>query len=265
MLKRILLIFLVLIAAVYPAFEVQVVRPSLIARGNIGSLHPGSLNPAANIEREGYYFGVNYSNLFGLKSLQLWNFDFSWSKNRKTAYSLYISSFGNNIYQENTYNLGYSRLFKDKISVAMKVSFYDLVIVGFDRTGALGLSFGAKFYLTGNLNATLLFQNINHPKIIEKHESLPETFSSAIQWQPTQQIEVNLEIFKDSIFPFVTRTGIKADFLKYFYIMMGAEFNPDCGTGGLGVLWKTIDIEAAIRRHDNLPDSFYFGCNISIK
>ena len=163
------------------------------------------------------------------------------------------------------YEIALCKMIREKIALGLSLKYYDLLIVNFDRTGALGLNLGSKLYLSDNMGISLLYQNINTPKICDKTEALPQTFSIGFQWFAHRMLEINGELFKDTLFPFVPRAGIKVNFLKNISGYVGMQFDPDRLGGGISCHWKTFQFDFAILNHLALPCTYYFGCNFSIK
>lgn len=249
---------------VYAAFEMQVLNPSFIARGGIISIHSGSLNPAATLENQGIKFRVDYSNLFGIKGLRHSDFNVGWGNNNKRGAFLYVNSLGSQIYQENTYGIGYCHLIRKVIALGLLVKYYDLTIAGYDRAGTIGLTFGSKFYMNDIFRMSLLFQNVNAPKICNKSDALPESFTFGIQWIPDSRVEIDGEIFKDTIFPFSTRVGVKLAIFQGLFGLLGIQLNPDRYSGGISCYWNSFQFDVAILHHIVLPYTFYFGCSYKI-
>ncbi len=262
--RRLLFFLLFSFIKVYAAFEVQALNPSFIARGGIISIHSGSLNPAATLENQGIKFRVDYSNLFGIKGLRCCDFSIGWGSESKRGASFHVNSLGSQIYQENTYGIGYCQSIRNVIALGVIVKYYDLEIAGYDSTGAIGLTFGSKFYLNDFLRMSLLFQNVNAPKICNKSDALPESFTFGIQWIPDSRVEIDVEIFKDTIFPFSTRVGAKVAVFQGLFGLLGVQLNPDRYSGGISFVWNGFQFDAAILHHVVLPYTFYFGCSYNI-
>lgn len=265
MMPRKVLFFLIFtFIKVYAAFELQTLNPDFIARGGIISIHPMSLNPAVMLENQGIRFRVDYSNLFGIKGIRCCDFNVGWGSRNKRGASLYVNSVGSQIYQENTYGIGYCHSIRNVIALGAIVKYYDLTIAGYARTGTIGLTIGSKFYMNDFLRMTLLFQNVNAPKICNKSDTLPESFTFGIQWIPDSRLEINAEIFKDTIFPFSTRVGAKVAIFKGVSGLLGVQLNPDRYSGGISCSWNSFQFDVAILHHVVLPYTIYFGCSCSI-
>jgi len=247
------------------AFEIQTVDPAAIACGHIVSLHPGLLNPAVNLEQKVWQLKASYTNLFGLKALQCWNLALYGGYGPKQGGGLLLSSLGNPDYQENSLSCSHAFQVHPHIFIGLSLTGYSLSIVGYSRTWSWGLNTGAKLYLHESLNVAILYQNINNAKVYQGDEALPQTFSMGLQWYAYPRLECDLEIFKDTLYPFATRAALKMELIPNIVAMTGVQLNPDRFAAGLQCRWKRMGFSAALFHHQALPITFYFGCHVSCK
>jgi len=248
----------------FAAFEVETVNPSLIGRAGICSLHPMSSNPAADLDLAGWNVRSNYTQLFGLKEIRCWDLYLLKSWSGKRAAHLAVRSLGNALYAENCFAGGYAGLIGESIRWAASLRYYRIDIPGYDQRGWLGLSLGSKFTLKDRLHCALLLQNLNRAWGRNQAVDIPESFVLACQWFPWDYLEIDAEIFKDTLYPFSTRLGLQLRLLKYLSAQMGVQLQPDRLACGLSLHWKAIRFDAALLHHTVLPATLYVGCAIHI-
>jgi hypothetical protein len=241
MIKKTMIIGCLLITTGFAAFELQTVNPSSIALGNVISLYPYSLNPAAQTEAVGKYLRFDYSRIFSIKGLDYYEVQAGWTSIRKRSYGAVLRSFGNPVYQEKTIVFNHARR---------------------DSDGAVGLTIGAKCYISEQMQFAVLFQNVNSPSLYDRSNRLPECFSAGLSYTPLPRIDWCLELFKDTEFPFSTRTGVRIKTLSCLDLMVGAQLNPDRFSGGLTLHWKQFRFDAAFLHHLVLPYTIYCGFGI---
>lgn len=261
--KRIISLIFILGFNVYAAFEIQTVDPFLIAMGGVVSIHPMSLNPANIIEEKGANFRISFSNLYGIKGLKRWEFNAGFGGKRHGA-SLMVHSLGNSIYQELSIGVRYCEFIRDVILLGGSIQYYSLGISGYGNAGTIGLSIGSKLYLSSDFRMALLFQNVNGPRISEEKDSLPQSFALGIQWLPNQRVEINGELFKETIFPFSTRVGMSIKIINGIRCLLGVQLNPDRFSGGVSCRWNHFQFDVAVLHHMQLPYTIFFGCGCSI-
>ncbi len=246
------------------AFEVETVNPSLIGRAGICSLHPMSSNPAADLELSGWNLRSNYTQLFGLKEIRCWDLYLLKSWSGKRAAHLAVRSLGNALYAENCFTGGYASAFGEDVHWAVSLRYYRIDIPGYGQRGWLGLSLGSKFTLSDRLHCALLLQNLNRAWGRGQATDIPESFVLACQWFPWEYLEIDAEIFKDTLYPFSTRLGLQLHLVKYLSALMGVQLQPDRLACGLSFHWKAIRFDAALLHHTVLPATLYIGCALHI-
>jgi len=262
MLRKHILILCLGLESGFAAFEIQSINPQLIALGGVVSLVPSSPNPAANTEQVGKLCRFDYSRLYGIKGLDCYEAYCRWTTVRHRALGLALRSFGNSIYSENTLEISWAIQYRDFLAIGIAANYFQIDIAGYGMSGTVGLSVGTKYYLSRTFQLAVLFQNINRPKIYAKPEHLPECFSLGMQLKPYRQLEWNVEVFKDTGFPFTPRTGICIKALSFLDIRLGVQLNPDRLSGGFSLYWKGLQCDVAYLHHMVLPATIYVGCGL---
>jgi len=261
--KRLIFLLLLSFCMASGAFEIATVAPGAIARGGIVSVGPDGTNPAAIVNDNGCFCGLNYTNLYGIKNLQCWDADILVTARSKNGYALRLNVLGNTVYQEKSLGFSYGRQFSKSIAVGVTINYYDLTISGYRRTGTAGFTCGAKFFPDTTLNFTLLFENVNAPKICDGQENLPQIFAFGWQWQALGRCELSGEIFKDTRRPFIFRSGLRIEIVRGCDLLAGVQFNPDRFAGGFEITWRRIRFACAVQHHPALPFTFYYGCGLN--
>ena len=262
MIKKSMIIGCLLVTTGFAAFELQTVNPSSIALGNVISLYPYSLNPAAQTENVGKFLRFDYSRIFGIKGLDYYELQAGWTSIGKRSYGAVLRSFGNPIYQEKTIVFNHARRIINVLAAGVSLHFYHIAISGYDSDGTVGLTIGAKCYISEQLQFAVLFQNVNSPSLYDRSSRLPECFSAGLSYTPHPRIDWCMELFKDTEFPFSTRTGVRIKTLPCLDLMVGAQLNPDRFTGGLALHWKQFRFDAALLHHLVLPYTICCGFGI---
>lgn len=263
--RNLLFIFAIIVIKLNGAFELQTLNSEIIATGGITSITLFGNNPAISDNNYKFLVASNYTNLFGIKDLHCWDFGALYNFSQANSVYLKSNSVGNDIYQENTYQLGYARHLEIPISVGISVSLFDLSIVTFKTERAIGLNFGICYYLNENIFVSSLYGNVNRPKICDSKEELPQYYAMGINWTIIPRIEVKAELFKDTIYPFNSRFGTKIKLHRNINFFTGLQTNPDRFSSGLSIALFNVKFTSAIQTHLKLPETYYFGCQFFIK
>ncbi|HPC36678.1 MAG TPA: hypothetical protein P5268_07330 [Candidatus Marinimicrobia bacterium] len=263
MLKRSLICLSLGIGIAQAAFEIHQASPVIIAGGGTISVLPDGSNPATLIEKSGLSTSCDYSNLYGIKNLQIWEIGLFYNHHSKTGFALRLSTLGNPVYQEKTIGFSCARRILPLISLGATVNYYDLTISNYPRTGTVGLNCGLKLFPDSTLGFAILFENINAPKICDRQEPLPQVFAFGWQWKPIRRGDLSGEIFKDTRFPFTWRSGIRFEVFTGCNLLAGVQFNPDRFSGGLELSWHKFQIALAFLHHPTLPYTVYYQCGLN--
>ena len=264
--KKSLLCLLFVFQRIFAAFETQTIQPNLIARGGLVSIHSDGLNPAAIGEASVLRFDAVYSNLFGLKELQSWKGNVAWAPASSTnAFRFGVGAFGESIYQERTLQASFGREIRKFMRVGISIDYYHLSVSGYENAGSLGVTAGAKFYPTDDWRLSVVYINANQPKLSGSKEKLPQAFAVGCQyfWEP--QLEVDAEIFKDTMFPFSFRVGTRVNLWRGLNGLIGFQSNPDRFSAGLNLAVGKFRFDFAVQQHISLPLTYFVGCGFQIK
>jgi hypothetical protein len=263
--KAVFLLLFGWIVVLQAAFELQCVNSEIMATGGITSLHPFGCNPGVFDTGPKFLVATNYTNLFGIKELHCWDCNIRYIFLENNSLTIKSNSVGNDLYQENTYQLGFARRLTIPVSIGISVAYYDLNIKEYLSENAIGLNLGICYYINEKVKATSLFGNVNRPKICNNNELLPEYFAFGWCWQIHDRIEVSTELFKDTIYPFNTRFGIDLKVCEYINLYSGLQTNPDRFSGGISINFLNIQFTSSMQNHLNLPNTYYFGCTFHLK
>lgn len=247
------------------AFELQSIGSEIIATGGITSTSIFGNNPAIMSNNHKIIFSSNYTNLFGIKDLHCW--DVGTLFNIGDYNSIYFkgNSIGNEIYQENTYQLGYSHKFELPISIGISFSFYDLSIIEMDKEQTFGINLGICYFINEKIYASTFYGDINSPQICDGNEKLPQFYSAGLNWTLHEKVELKAELFKDTMFPFNSRFGTKIHLIKNIDFYTGIQTNPDRFSSGITISLFNLKFTSSFQTHQKLPETYYFGCQFFIK
>ena len=261
-------LFILLLCFVYKlnaAFELQTFSSESIATGGIISTTVFGNNPAIIDDNYKFLVSSNYSNLFGIKELHCWDFGALYRWGEYNSISIKANSVGNDIYQENTYQIGFARKLELPISLGVSVSLFDLSIVEFDKERAVGVNLGVCYFLTEKLFVSTLYGNVNAPKICNGKEELPQYYAIGLNWEIIPRIEIKGELFKDTIYPFNARFGTAIKLHNNINFFTGLQTNPDRFSSGISIQLFNVKFTSSMQTHLKLPETYYFGCQFYIK
>jgi hypothetical protein len=254
--------FVFLFSSCFAAFELQSVNTVSIALGNMNSLYPSSLNPAAQVECRGKLARFDYARIFNIKGLDYYETRLSHGFRGNQAAGISMQIFGNSLYQEKTFETQYARRLLEMVSIGLAVRLYHISITGYQNSVTAGVTMGVCYYLNERLTLATLFQNVNNPKIYRESNQLPQCYSLGVRYRMVPQIELYAELFKDIEFPFNPKGAILLQALPILDIMLGIQYHPNRYSGGLSFHWRKLRFDLALQHHMVLPYTLYCGFGI---
>lgn len=211
-------------------------------------------NPAAGAahRRRGVTFYAREG--FGLSSLRYGAMYTAWPLDWG-VFSGGASTFGNDVYRELHYSLGYARRLRFGTSRAVYVGlvgrYYHTRIEEYGSTGAFGLHLGVQVSLLPALQFGAQATNVNAPSLVED-EPLPQTLSIGLQYRANRRVLVVTEAFKDVAFPIAVRGGLEVRPIPLLALRAGATTSPTRFTGGVGIQLDWIRAHLAAEQHPDL-------------
>ena len=258
-LRKLITVLMFLTVLSPAAFELQSVNTTGIALGSISSLYPGALNPAVLIPEKTMVMRTDYSRLFGISGLDYYQVEISRGFRRGMCAGMTFQNLGNRIYQEKTAGFKIGSDIKNVFSVGITLNVYNVTIIGYEKSTAVGLTAGSLWNLNEEMQVSLVYHNINSPAIYHHSDPLPECFFMGVRYVSKSKVEFFGEIFKDTQFPFSLRLGSVLKPCKFLDLRCGTQFNPDRYSGGFSIYWRKFSLDFAIQQHQVLPYTLYYG------
>ena len=209
-------------------------------------------------------FSFFYTKPFGMKELAYYSFasalPFSFG-NIATA----VSSFGNEIYQEQSMLLNFSRSLTNNIYYGFNAHYMKLQIRGYGSDYSFGFDFGFLVRITPKLNWGFFTTNITRSTVGESDDQLPQTFVSGLSAEPINNFIVNVDLYEELPFPVELRVG--TEYLIFNKIALRSGFIT--GTSefcfGLGFVLNKFSCDYAVNTHPDLGLTHQFSFQIGGK
>jgi len=209
-------------------------------------------------------FSFFISRPFGIKELTYFSFA-GVIPTTIGSFATAISEFGNEIYQEQSVLLNYSRPLNETISLGLNLHYMKLQIRGYGSDFSLGLDFGFLVKLNSKLNWGFFTSNINRAGLGESKNILPQTFVTGISCIPLDGLRINFDLYEELPFPLELRCGI--EYVLFNKIALRSGFITETGEFcfGLGFISNKINCDYAVSTHPDLGLTHQFSLQISLK
>ena len=221
------------------------------------------LNPGGLSQIDGTHITIFYQKPFGLEdvnfgsaaaSISIW----------KTRLNFGVTTFGNNLFNEQTFSLAFSHHYQRRIFYGVAVRYKSISIENHGSSGTFGLDLGFVVPISRQLSWGFLTKNINRPNI-GSDEELPQSFKSGLSVSPVADLIVNFEIFKDVRFPEEIRFGVEFQPIQKLALRTGTATNPSRFSAGFGVSVNQFTIDYAFFTHNDLGLTHQFSFSIHLK
>ncbi|MBN2413160.1 hypothetical protein JXQ31_15865 [candidate division KSB1 bacterium] len=219
-------------------------------------------NPACVWLNSGIKTIVFTDRLYGLKELRHNGFS-SGIHFRNTTFAIGVQTFGNVIYQENVFCTGLSRKF-NAVYLGAVIRYGMISIKGYGQDGTMITDLGGLVEFTDTINWGWAVRNALYAEIGRCNEKLPQTIITGFKILPVRQMNLNIDLYKETRFPIDYRCGVEGSFLKYLVFRTGIGTAPSRFSAGFSLIIHNICIDYAFNTHPYLEVSHFFSIGFLI-
>ena len=173
--------------------------------------------------------------------------------------------FGNEIYQEQSLLISFSRSIRQKFSWGINLHYMKLQIARYGSDFSLGIDVGFLTKITQKFQWGFFATNINRTTYKNNNESLPQTFATGISILPLEDLIINFDIFKDTAFPLELRMGLEYFLLQRIAFRAGFSDEPTQFCFGFGLPFSYFALDYAVTSHIDLGLTHYFSIQFDFK
>jgi len=209
-------------------------------------------------------FSIFYTRPFGLKELSYGSFA-AIVPTPIGTFATGITSFGNEIYREQSLILSLNRSIKQKLYYGFNLHYMKLHINGYGSDFSIGLDAGFLITVTPRLNWGFFAANINRPAIGKSSDNLPQILSTGVSIFLLNDVILNLDIYKDSMFPLEFRCGIEYLLFHRIALRSGFSTEPSQFCAGFGFLFSHFEVDYAITTHQSLGSTHHLSLQLQFR
>lgn len=259
--RKILLFSLVLILSINTlSGQFSYESASTLGYGNSASAVPGFwsglMNPAGLGWLNNHQLGINYYNKYLLKELGYRDIAYANVLNGDAGViSAHISQFGASSLLYNTFSLGYSRVFADRVSAGLTIKYFLLTSnqPEYSGIGTIGFDAGLQVKIIDNLYFGTMIANLNHSKLgTYEYDRLPIVGSLGFMYQIAKQSSLMLDILKESNNNPSLRFGTNFSFNDRLYVRGGFQTTPARVSFGIGYRIQNFIVDISSSWHQTL-------------
>ncbi|MCZ2355437.1 MAG: hypothetical protein LC115_01915 [Bacteroidia bacterium] len=163
-----------------------------------------------------------------------------------TAYSR-----GNNLFRQTQISAAYAiSLFDNKFRGGIKIGGYNTHIPEYGAQTSLIIDAGVQTSISKSIDIGARVTNLNQARLkINREEPLPTVLSVGALWKVGKTFSVAAEAYQSSIWPLDMRVGLEYKPHPILAIRLGARTEPFVYTAGIGLKWKSYQLDFSMERH----------------
>lgn len=265
---RSLYVSIVLFSGLWGAFDRLPLMPNLVAMGmshfGPGGMpshflsHPASLASANRLNATAFYgrpFSLAPLNNAGAVVSTPWRYG---------NVGIGFHSFSNKLYGETTFVVAFGRRLGRYLDIGMLLAGHELSIVNYGSQQTVSISASAAYEISESVIWSLLYQNLNAPRIGASDELLPQVIVAGFSFTPNSRIAATTEFEKDLQFDSRYKFGLLWKPFESFTLMTGFATNPGQVTAGITLKIIGQEISYAIANHPELDLSHILSLSFSL-
>ncbi|MEE9166442.1 MAG: hypothetical protein V3U24_03135 [Candidatus Neomarinimicrobiota bacterium] len=236
---RILAIASLSLSFVFSAFETLPQSPLQVGSGfthfaedswEVNFLsHPASL---AHLRRTGGTF--LYTSRFQLTPLNQYSLAAAFPAGPANL-ALAFTSFGKGVYRETTFSLATGYTIGQKMETGLTINGHELSIRDYGSSRTMGITASVSYYLAETVRWSLLYRNLNSPKLGRSKESLPQVLVTVFDFSPVPSVTAAMELERDLEFRSRYKFGMRWQPMNIMTIATGFISHPGQVTAGISL------------------------------
>jgi len=265
-LYRVVFLILMWFNCLYAAFELHC--SSQYPLPDIYSTSPVLNMMLNNMDKTGFAPKIRlmatYKNQFNLKEL-IYNSIHGVVRFRRFQLGIKLNEFGpEGLYKERVAETGLLYILRNRFSIGLGLSQYQLAVRGLPRSNITGINLGCVAELEYGLIWSLYLHNIILSSSQMAATDLPRIINSTFRIIPTAKLQAIIQWEQDLLYPGRLGFGVAFQIVKWLSFSVGYNGNPGQLVGGLQINKSKVKIEYLVSFHQELGVSQVLGIGYHI-
>ncbi len=221
-------------------------------------------NPAGLSRSQTRELGLYYSpSPFGLKELA--NASAAYVEPFSFAsFAVAFTTYGFNLYRENKIAFSASKSFYNYFYLGITAIYQTLTIKNYGRGNAINIILGGQVDLTDKLKLGFAIENLLRSSYGKEKNQIPVIYKTGLGYYLLKNLNLNISIEKELMFPVSVRGGIEYLPVKFIAIRAGVNNYPTSFSGGIGLNYSFLQVDYSFNENQNLGFSHQFGLSIRL-
>jgi hypothetical protein len=167
-----------------------------------------------------------------------------------------VFKFGDELYSEQIISAGYANQL-GLASLGVKINYIQYRADGLGTQSVVSINFGGIAEITPLISVGAYIVNINQPKLSSvDEERLPVKLVSGIQFNPSDELLLVLEIEKDINYDPTIKSGIEYIIHQKIKVRTGFNLGPNSIHGGIGYYTSRLNVDYALHYNPSIKTQF---------
>jgi len=219
-------------------------------------------NPAGLARAEGQSAGSSYFRPYGMEELGMTAMHLS-SQTRFGAVGFGYQGYGDDLYSETGYTIGYARALFDRLYLGFAFRYMQVSAKGYGEDSAMGVDLGISTQIDPRLRIGMIATNINSPSISENNEAIPQIFAVGVAYRLRPDFRISFDLRKDIEFPLQFCTGLEYRPISLLALRLGGHNEPEQFSAGFGIrgpaTLRALQLDYAFQTHRTLDSTHHFS------
>lgn len=175
-----------------------------------------------------------------------------------------VFKFGDELYSEQIISAGYANQL-GLASLGVKINYIQYRADGLGTQSVVSINFGGIAEITPLISVGAYIVNINQPKLSSvDEERLPVKLVSGIQFNPSDELLLVLEIEKDINYDPTIKSGIEYVIHQKIKVRTGFNLGPNSIHGGIGYNTPRLNVDYALHYNPAVKTQFQISAGYKL-
>lgn len=183
----------------------------------------------------------------------------------RTVFGCGVKTIGNKQYNEKQSSVSIAHPLGEHWLAGVTINLSRLEIVRYGDDSVVDCDIGMILRIRPNFSYGFFARNVTGSRIGGRDESIPQVLVTGFNYWPANDTNINLDIYKDVIYPLELRCGVEYVPLSYVGFRLGFQTCLNIVSGGFGIRSDYIDIDYSIETHPYLSVTHQFSVRLKLK
>lgn len=220
-------------------------------------------NPASLSTEDIFQVSFSGTHLFQMKELQYTAIAVNIAQVPGNA-GLAVKKFGNSLYSEASVSVSWASTLGRKFHVGLTVKQNQLWIKGYGAEDIVLVDLGILWQVKKSIAIGGSLLNMGKSSKSPYRSSIPLIYRSGLSWRIAEDFLFCFDLVWEETRDLCSQFGCEFRIWQPVWIRFGIERDPSCFSSGIGIEWKNVVLDYAMRYHHCLGATHYGSVSFSL-